>query len=219
MEAQRRPDFRKVLERAILVAPDGMPTVWVGKWQGHAQMQRVFGPDLMRQLCRRSQTTGYTHFLFGGRPGVAGELEANLKRWFPEIRILGTYTPPFGPLSCQEQSELENKLAALAPDIIWVGLSTPKQELFMAANLARLRCRVMIGVGAAFDIHTGRLQDSPDWVKIAGLQWLHRLAQEPWRLWRRYLVNNSTFLWRLAFQLTRLRNYDLGPTNTTRDET
>ncbi len=188
MEAQRSPDFRRVLDRAMLVVPDGMPTVWVGRWEGHNEMGRVFGPELMLEVCRISVASGRTHFLYGGKPGIAEELKANLETWFPGIRVVGTYTPPFRPLSLDEKAHLQATLDESTPDIIWIGLSTPKQEKFMAEYIESLNCKVMIGVGAAFDIHTGRVKDAPRWIKSAGLQWLHRLCQEPSRLWKRYLV-------------------------------
>jgi N-acetylglucosaminyldiphosphoundecaprenol N-acetyl-beta-D-mannosaminyltransferase len=209
MEARRDAEFRRIMDRALLVVPDGMPTVWVGRLQGHRQMRRVFGPDLMLELCCRSVSEGFTHFLYGGKPGVADDLRNNLARWAPGIRIVGMFTPPFRPLVPQEQAELEDVIGKLRPDIIWVGLNTPKQERFMAENIDRLACKLMIGVGAAFDFHTGRLKDSPDWVKEAGLQWLHRLRQEPSRLWKRYLINNSSFLLQIVLQLTGLRAYKL----------
>jgi N-acetylglucosaminyldiphosphoundecaprenol N-acetyl-beta-D-mannosaminyltransferase len=211
MEAQRDPEFRKILNRALLVAPDGMPTVWVGRLQGKSAMKRVFGPDLMIEVCRRSTYPRIRHFLYGGNPGIVDELSATLRRKIPGIRIVGTFTPPFRPLDASEQLWLEKQIEAAHPDIVWVGLSTPKQEKFMAANFQRLPVKIMIGVGAAFDIHTGHLKDAPQWIKNAGLQWAHRLYQEPGRLWKRYLVNNSSFLTALSLQLTGLRRYPLPP--------
>lgn len=209
MEAQRDSEFRGILDQALLVTPDGMPTVWVGRLQGHSQMRRVFGPDLMLAVCHASVKVGFTHFLYGGKPGIADQLRDSLSRWFPGIRVVGTFTPPFRSLIPQEQAKLEDDIARLKPDIVWVGLSTPKQERFMSDNIDRLDCKLMIGVGAAFDFHTGRLQDSPDWVKRAGLQWLHRLCQDPSRLWKRYLINNSAFLLKIVLQLTGLKAYNL----------
>lgn len=209
MEAQRNDEFRGILDRALLVAPDGMPTVWIGRAQQFRQMRRVYGPDLMLEICRESVEKRTTHFLYGGNPGVATVLRNNLEKWYPGIRIVGTHTPPFRPLFPDEQREIEDKLAKLNPDIVWVGMSTPKQERFMAENIERFSCRVMIGVGAAFDIHTGGLRDAPQWMKQAGLQWAHRLFQEPSRLGKRYLVNNPAFLWKAALQLAGLRRYEL----------
>lgn len=211
MEAQRDPAFRKILNHALLVTPDGMPTVWVGRMQGNSSMKRVFGPDLMLEVCRRSVGTGVRHFLYGGNPRVADELAECLRSRFPGINVVGTFTPPFRPLEPAEQFALERQMNAVLPDIVWVGLSCPKQEKFMAANFQRLPCKVMIGVGAAFDIHTGHVKDAPKWIKDAGLQWAHRLWQEPERLWKRYLVNNSTFLAALSLQLIGLRRYPLPP--------
>lgn len=211
MEAQRDPEFRKILNRALLIAPDGMPTVWVGRLQGKSAMKRVFGPDLMMEICRRSAYTGMRHFLYGGNPGIVDQLAENLARKVPGIKIVGTFTPPFRPLDLSEQLWLEKRIDAARPDIVWVGLSTPKQERFMAANFRRLPVKIMIGVGAAFDIHTGHVKDAPQWIKNAGLQWAHRLSQEPGRLWKRYLVNNSSFLTALSLQLIGLRRYSLPP--------
>jgi N-acetylglucosaminyldiphosphoundecaprenol N-acetyl-beta-D-mannosaminyltransferase len=211
MEAQRDPKFRDILNQALLVTPDGMPTVWVGRLQGNSRMKRVFGPDLMLEVCRRSAETGIRHFLYGGKPGIAADLAERLRRRFPGIKVVGTFTPPFRPLEPFEQLTLEKQLEAVLPDIVWVGLSTPKQEQFMAANFRRLSCNIMVGVGAAFDIHTGHVNDAPKWIKDSGLQWAHRLWQEPGRLWKRYLVNNSAFLAALSLQLTGLRRYSLPP--------
>ena len=209
MEAQRSEEFRTILSRALLVTPDGMPTVWVGRLQGHTHMRRVFGPDLMLEVCRRSIAAGHTHFLYGGKPGVAEHLRAVLTERFPAIEIVGAYTPPFRDLSRAEEVNLMRQVSLSEPDIIWVGLSTPRQERFMSNYLHRLKSKLMIGVGAAFDIHTGKIKDAPSWMKKSGLQWLHRLYQEPSRLWKRYLINNCGFVGKLALQLFRLKNYEL----------
>jgi N-acetylglucosaminyldiphosphoundecaprenol N-acetyl-beta-D-mannosaminyltransferase len=207
MEAQSNHEFKNILNSSLLNVPDGMPTVWVGKLQGYSRMKRVFGPDLMIEVCKRSVQKGYTHFLFGGAPGVATQLKDVLMSRFPGIKVEGIYTPPFRPLNETEFTQLQEIIAELKPDVFWVGLSTPKQEQFMAVNVQRLSTKVMIGVGAAFDIHTGRVRDAPDWVKTLGLQWMHRLIQEPTRLWKRYLVNNPRFLWKITLQLTGLKRH------------
>jgi N-acetylglucosaminyldiphosphoundecaprenol N-acetyl-beta-D-mannosaminyltransferase len=217
MEAQSNPRFRHVLNSSLLTTPDGMPTVWVGKTGGHKDMGRVFGPDLMLNVCRESVGRGFAHFLYGGAPGVAEQLKQNLEARFPGIRIVGIYTPPFRPLSMQEHFELVQQVNSLKPDIVWVGLSTPKQERFMAEYIDCLDTHLMLGVGAAFDLHTGRMKDSPEWVKNAGMQWAHRLVQDPRRLWKRYLVNNPKFLMAITAQLLGMRHYDL-PRVTTKPE-
>jgi N-acetylglucosaminyldiphosphoundecaprenol N-acetyl-beta-D-mannosaminyltransferase len=209
MEAQRNAKFRDILDQALLVTPDGMPTVWVGRLQGHERMRRVFGPDLMLEVCRRSVTSGHTHFLCGGKPGVAEQLGAVLKQRFPALRVVGTYTPPFRALSPEEESQFIAAISQVRPSIVWVGMSTPRQESFMSRYIQRLETGLMIGVGAAFDMHTGKIKDAPYWIKQGGLQWMHRLAQEPSRLWKRYLVNNSGFVMKLAFQMCGAKRYKL----------
>lgn len=208
MEAFREPDLALVFANAFLVVPDGMPTVWIGHLQGLNKMERVFGPDLMLQLISRSQNTGFSHFLCGGDYGVVEELQLTLQQQFPFARFVGTYTPPFRNMTSEEEHQLVEKLNNLNPDIVWVGLSTPKQEKFMARFWPFLKPMVLIGVGAAFDFHTGHIKDSPTWVKRSGLQWCHRLIQEPSRLWKRYLVNNSQFLCYIGIQLMGLRRFD-----------
>ncbi|HEY1901928.1 MAG TPA: WecB/TagA/CpsF family glycosyltransferase [Terracidiphilus sp.] len=207
MEAQRDPNLAQVYARATLMVPDGTPTVWVGRWQGFRKMQRVAGPDLMLEMFRRKEFAGHTHFLYGGKPGVAEELRERLTSRFPWTRIAGAHTPPFRDLTLEEEESLTAQIYKMKPDIIWVGISTPKQERFMMRLLPSLDSTLMFGVGAAFDFHTGRIKDSPQWVKRAGMQWLHRLIQDPRRLFWRYVRNNSTFLWHITLQLTGLRTY------------
>lgn len=163
----------------------------------------------MLKVCEMSLQKGYTHFLYGGDVGVAQQLGEVLLRKFPGIKIAGTYTPPFRPLNGDEEAELLRLVSQHKPDICWVGLSTPKQERFMAEYLHKLDTTVMIGVGAAFDFHTGRVKDAPQWMKTAGLAWVHRLCQEPRRLWKRYLKANPRFVCEITLQLLRLKSYDL----------
>jgi len=194
MEAQDDPELCTILNRGFLCVPDGMPTVWVGRLQGHKQMRRVYGPDFMLEMCRRSQERGYRHFLFGGAPGVAEQLKAKLESRMPWLHIAGTYTPPYGSMTTRQEAELTACVQQSRADIMWVGLSTPKQERFMAEFCGRLDVKLMVGVGAAFDIHAGLRGDAPNWMKQCGLQWLHRLSQEPSRLAPRYLKHNPRFL-------------------------
>ena len=208
-EAQTDPSFRDILNRAFLNTPDGMPMVWVGRAQGFADMRRVYGPDLMLKICELSPSRGISHFLYGGAPGVAEQLKANLEHRFPGLRVVGTFCPPFRPLSPQEQAELTRQVAAGRPDIFWVGLSTPKQEKFMAEYADKLDATLFFGVGAAFDFHAGRVRQAPGWMQRSGLEWLFRLGCEPRRLWKRYLKNNPLFIARLFCQLTGLRRYSL----------
>ena len=209
MEAQQDLDLKSIFAKALLVAPDGMPTVWMGHLQGFTAMQRVFGPDLMVDIMSRAEFRNCVHFFCGGKPGVAESLRDEMLRRFPWVQITGTYSPPFRPMTAMEEIELEAKVRSLRPDIIWVGLSTPKQERFMARYLPVLDTKLMVGVGAAFLFHTGAIRDSPQWVKLSGLQWLHRLLQEPSRLWKRYLLNNPRFIVFALLQSIGLKHYTL----------
>ena len=208
-EAQSDPSFRAILNHAFLNTPDGMPMVWVGRWYGFGEMERVYGPDLLIEVCNASQWTRWKHFFYGGGPGTAEALAAVLRSKFPRLQIVGTYTPPFRPLTPSELQEFQTQVAATHPDIIWVGLSTPKQEIFMASTLSSLDVPVMIGIGAAFDLVSGKVRQSPRWIQRSGFEWLYRLIQEPRRLWKRYLKNNPLFVWRLFLQLSGLRRYPM----------
>jgi N-acetylglucosaminyldiphosphoundecaprenol N-acetyl-beta-D-mannosaminyltransferase len=207
MEAHRDTELANIFAGAALVAPDGMPTVWVGHHQGYRSMKRVAGPDLMIEVMKREEFRDRTHFLCGGKGGIAEELRETLRDRFPFIKIVGIYTPPFGPLSLAEEQDFIERVNVLRPDIIWVGISTPKQERFMARYLPLLDTKLMFGVGAAFDFHTGRISDCAEWIKHFGLQWLDRLRQDPKHLWKRYLRNNPAFLCAISLQLTGLRSY------------
>jgi N-acetylglucosaminyldiphosphoundecaprenol N-acetyl-beta-D-mannosaminyltransferase len=207
MEAHRDPELAAIYAASSITVPDGTPTMWVGRLQGHKTMQRVAGPELMLEVFRRKEFAAYTHFLYGGEEHVAEQLRERLTRCFPWARILGTYTPPFRDLTPDEEQSLIARVHQLKPDIIWVGISTPKQERFMSRYIPLLDVTLMFGVGAAYDFHTGRIHDAPSWIKRIGMQWFHRLLQDPRRLWKRYLRNNPPFLWHIALQLTGLRPY------------
>jgi len=211
-EAQSDPAFRSILNHAFLNTPDGMPMVWLGRSQGFNEMQRVYGPDLLLEVCQASQETGWKHFFYGGGPGTADALAAVLQSKFPLLQVVGTHTPPFRPLTPDELQAFQAQVAATQPDIIWVGLSTPKQELFMSSTLSCLDVPVMIGIGAAFDLISGRVRQSPRWIQRSGFEWLYRLVQEPRRLSKRYLKNNPLFIGRILLQLSGLRRYSIdGP--------
>ena len=201
MEAQMDPNLKRIINHALLNLPDGRPTVWVGWLRGLFQMRQVTGPTMMLRICALSPGKGYTHFLYGGNDGVAEQLRDTLIQRCPGLKIVGTYTPPFRPLTADEEADLIRKVAEQKPDFFWVGLSTPKQERFMDQYMSKLDTKVMLGVGAAFDMHTGRIKDAPYWMKVTGVQWMHRIWQDPKRLWKRYLVNNPKFVYRIALEL------------------
>src|SRR5260370_1037651 len=208
MEAQRDPALRSILNNSFLNLADGRPTMWVGRIQGLRSMRQVTGPNLMLRLCELSAKTGYTHFFYGGDVGVAEQLKDAMTKRFPGLKVVGTYTPPFRPLRPEEAAELSDMVSRLKPDVFWVGLSTPKQERWVAEYVDRLDTKLMFAVGAAFDMHTGRIKESPEWLKVMGLQWLHRLCQEPRRLWKRYLISNSRFIPKILLQFLDVRKYE-----------
>ena len=208
-EAQSDEDFRRILNRAFLCTPDGMPLVWVGRRRGESLMDRVYGPDLMLAVMERSESAGWRHFFYGGANGAAAALRDRLRGRFPKIDVTGVYEPPFRPLNAEERADLQRQIAVARPDIMWIGLSTPKQEKFMAEYLPQLNTTLMIGVGAAFDIHSGKVRQAPYWMQRSGLEWLFRLGCEPRRLWKRYLKNNPLFVLRLLGQATGAVKYHL----------
>jgi len=198
-EARENSHFRHVLDCAGLVVADGMPLVWLGRWQGHHKMKRrVYGPELMETFCRETGSK-YRHFFYGGAPGVADHL-AQVEHERYGIQIAGTYCPPFRPLTEEEEREVQKAVEDARPDVLWVGLSTPKQEQWMYAHRDSLQVPVMLGVGAAFDLNTGRLTQAPVWMRENGLEWLFRLCAEPRRLWSRYIVNGSKFAWAVCIE-------------------
>ena len=207
MEAQDDAAFKNILNGAFLCTPDGMPMVWAGKLNGHREMSRVYGPDLMLDVCAWSETSGCRHFFYGGAAGVAELLAQKLKAKFPKLEVTGTFTPPFRALNADEEKNLAEQVRAARPDILWVGLSTPKQEKFMAEYLPKLDATLMIGVGAAFDFHSGRVRQAPRWMQRSGLEWFYRLCSEPRRLARRYFRNNPLFVLKFFAQLAGLKKY------------
>lgn len=199
--AQDDPHLRRLFYDAAMVVPDGMPLVWVGKLAGY-DVERTCGPDLMEIVFGRSAKTGVKHFLYGGKEGVAETLKCALERKFPGVSIVGLETPPFRPLAPAEIESLAQRIQESGADVVWIGLSTPKQEILMGA-LAKMVSTTLIGVGAAFDVHAGLTTRAPRWLQSIGLEWSFRLFSEPRRLWRRYLSIVPRFIWLVA--LERLR--------------
>jgi len=200
MESQNDAELRMIHNRAGMVTPDGMPLVWLAHLGGRKHVQRVYGPDLLLQVAALSLRKGYSHFFYGGGEGIADLLASRMQQRFPGLRVVGAYTPPFRPLTEEEDQDIVNKINAAAPDIVWVGLSTPKQERWMAQHLGRVNASVLVGVGAAFDFHAGLKRQAPHWMRRSGLEWFFRFITEPRRLAWRYLKNNPRFVLRVAAQ-------------------
>ncbi len=194
MESQSDAELMQIHNESGLTTPDGMPLVWCGRFAGADWMDRVYGPDLMLEVCRASLDEGWSHFFYGAGPGVADRLSEQLKVRFPGLNVVGTHTPPFRPLTPDEELEVVRMIDSAGPDFVWVGLSTPKQERWMNVMRPRLSAPVIVGVGAAFDMHAGHLRQAPRWMQRSGLEWLFRLVMEPKRLWRRYLKANPVFV-------------------------
>jgi N-acetylglucosaminyldiphosphoundecaprenol N-acetyl-beta-D-mannosaminyltransferase len=214
VEAQHDPSFKDVLNATDMVVPDGMPLVWLGRRQGHTLRSRVYGPDLLLAFCEQSAGRGYRHFFYGGEPSVAKGLAESLKTRFPALNVVGTFSPRFRPLTAAEDEEIVEMIGRAAPDVLWVGLGTPKQERWMHSSKDKLHVPVMVAVGAAFDMLSGRRKQAPLWMREHGLEWFFRLMQEPRRLWRRYLVYGAQFIAYLVLERLRLKNFDATGSNT-----
>jgi N-acetylglucosaminyldiphosphoundecaprenol N-acetyl-beta-D-mannosaminyltransferase len=208
MDCRRSEELRRIFNGAGMVTPDGMPLVWLGRTE-HSHVSRVYGPDLMLAELARSASTGQRHFLYGGGPGMSMRLAGTLRERYPGAHVVGTLEPPYAPieeLCTPEAAALINEAGA---DVVWVGVGSPKQELWMARMRPLLEASVLIGVGAAFDFHSGTVRQAPPWMQRRGLEWLFRLMSDPRRLWRRYLIDNPWFLWAIALQRLDIRRYEI----------
>jgi N-acetylglucosaminyldiphosphoundecaprenol N-acetyl-beta-D-mannosaminyltransferase len=209
MESQRDLTLRAIINQADLAVPDGMPLVWFSRFQGQKEVTRVYGPDLMLAICEHSVVRGYRHFFYGGTPGIAEKLATTLQQRYPGLQVAGTHTPPFRPVGTIEKASVITAINALQPDILWVGLGTPKQDYWLAQHRPLLTAPVLVAVGAAFDMFSGNIPQAPPWMQRSGLEWLFRLYQEPRRLAYRYLVYNPLFMMHVFLQLAGLRHYPI----------
>jgi N-acetylglucosaminyldiphosphoundecaprenol N-acetyl-beta-D-mannosaminyltransferase len=200
MESWRSSELREIHNRAGMVTPDGMPLAWLLRLAGHRGSDRVCGPELMPRLLRESQARGHRHFLYGSTETTLARLREAIGALAPHAQIVGVLSPPFRRLTEEEDAEEVAYVNSCRPDVVWVGLSTPKQERWMATHRARLSAPVLIGVGAAFDIHAGLQKRAPHFMRRSGLEWTWRLISEPRRLWRRYLANNPYFVMLICLQ-------------------
>lgn len=208
MECQRDAELMRIHNKSGMTTPDGMPIVWCGKRAGARDITRVYGPDLMLELCARLDGSSYTAFLYGTTERTLDLLQARLKRDFPELGIAGSYAPPFRPLTPDEDHDIVARINTSGAQVVWVGLGAPKQERWMAEHMDRLTATVLIGVGAAFDFHAGTVRQAPVWMQRHGLEWMYRLSREPRRLWRRYLRTNPAFVVGILRRPPRMRPTD-----------
>ena len=192
--AGQDPGLRAVLNTADLVGADGMPLVWLARLAGYSHIGRVDGPGFMLALCEAGVDLGLRHFFYGGAPGVAEKLSAALLARVPNLQVSGTYTPPFRPVATMEDDDVLRRIDETRPDVVWVGLGTPKQDYWIAQHRHLIQAPILAAVGAAFDFHAGLVPRAPRLMQYCGLEWSHRLAYQPRRLWRRYLVYNPLFV-------------------------
>jgi N-acetylglucosaminyldiphosphoundecaprenol N-acetyl-beta-D-mannosaminyltransferase len=204
--SQDDPDLRAAVLGASFTVPDGQPLVWAMNALGHDLSSRVYGPELMERACERAAATGLRFYLYGGRDqGALVQLALNLRRRFPGVRIVGGHSPPFRDLSPDEEESIVAEINRSGADVVWVGIGVPKQEKWMARMRHRLTPPVLVGVGAAFDFHAGLVPQAPERLQRLGLEWAFRLAHEPRRLWKRYLLYNPRFITGFARQYARHR--------------
>jgi N-acetylglucosaminyldiphosphoundecaprenol N-acetyl-beta-D-mannosaminyltransferase len=199
--------LRSIHNEAGMVTPDGMPLVWFLRWVRSQHVGRVYGPDLMREITELSSQRGYKQFYYGGAEGVTDKLQRVLTRKYRDLKIAGAISPPFRRLTPAEDQALIQRINDAKPDILWVGLSTPKQEVWMAEHVGRVTAPVMIGVGAAFDFLSGTKRQAPIWMQRCGLEWLFRLCSEPRRLWSRYARIVPYFMLLAGGELVRSGGY------------
>ncbi len=209
IESQRDEQLRRIHNASGLTTPDGMPLVWLGRLTGHNSMERVYGPDLMLAMSELSARKGYRNYYYGGAEGVPEQLAHNLQNRFPGLQVAGTFSPPFRPLTADEDTQVVEMINKSQADIVWIGLSTPKQERWAAAHVGRLDGSALIGVGAAFDFHSGRVKQAPRWIQRSGFEWFYRMLQDPKRLTKRYLINNPLFLGLILAQLLGIKKFTI----------
>jgi len=207
----RNKTIRTAYLKADLITPDGMPLVWIMKSRGLAGVGRVYGPDLVIALCERLQREGSSHFFYGGAPGVPERLAASLEKRFNNFRVAGAYSPPYRPLTAAEDCDVIRRINDSGADVVWVGLGAPKQELWMLEHRAALAAPLLLGVGYAFDVHSGDKPQAPVWMQRAGLEWVFRVSHEPLRLWPRILVDGPLFLSALVAQGLGLKRFSIEP--------
>lgn len=202
---RRDAELQQATQGAALTLPDGVGIILAAKLLRYPHNGRVTGPTLMIKLCDWGRASGIRHYFYGGRPGIAASLADKLTVRFPGLKVAGTYCPPFKKLTSEEHADIVQQINTAKPDIVWVGLGSPKQERWMAQHMGQIDAAAMIGVGAAFDFHSGRAKWAPAWMQKMGIEWAYRLVQEPKRMWRRNL-GSFVFLARILHQCLQGHN-------------
>lgn len=192
--ARSNPALLAALDESFMTLPDGKPLYWVGKTRGLKPLEQISGPDFLPAMLADTQEPPLRHYFYGSTPETLDRLIAELRRRFPGTAIVGWESPPFRPLTDEEDELAMRRIAESGANLVWVGLGAPKQELWMVKHAPRLKPALLLGVGAAFDFHASRTKRAPQWVRAVGMEWFHRLLSEPRRLWKRYLKTNSLFI-------------------------
>jgi N-acetylglucosaminyldiphosphoundecaprenol N-acetyl-beta-D-mannosaminyltransferase len=211
MEARAHEDVRRAFNSAALATPDGMPMVWISRLRGRQNVNRVYGPDLMLALCERSVKAGFRHFFYGSTPRTTQRLVERLGARFRGLQVAGWISPPFRELTNQEDGAYIDQINSTQPHILWVGLGTPKQDLWMASHVDRIRAPLMIGVGAAFDFLAGTKRQAPRILQGSGLEMVFRTLTEPRRLGPRFLRHHPLFLFLALLELAGLKRFPNEP--------
>lgn len=206
IDAANSPELTDIFNNSGVTAPDGMFIVWLLKLYGRKHVSRVYGPDMLLEVCRHSKKTGYRHFFYGGAPGIPEMLAGKLTKRFPELKVVGMHSPPFRPLTDEEDQEEIEMINRSGADIVWVGIGSPKQDQWMTDHIGKIKAPVLIGIGAAFDFHSGNKKQAPPWMQRSGLEWFFRLMTEPRRLWRRY-AQYPWFIVKVFAQFIGLKKY------------
>jgi len=203
---QKDEEFKEIHNNSSLAIPDGTPLVWVSRLYGKPIPERVPGPDLFKEFTKVSTKKGYKLFFLGSTKNALKEITLKLKEKYPSLKIVGTYSPPFmKEFSEEENQKMIEMINKAEPDVLWVSLTAPKQEKWIGKHLSQLNVPVSIGVGAAFDFVAGKVKRAPKWMQKIGLEWFHRLIQEPTRLWKRYLIGNTVFIWLVINELIKIK--------------
>ena len=192
--AYETPDYLAVQNGGIMAIPDGGPLSTLGRKRGYSKMERVTGPSYMEEIMKISEKYGYSHYFYGSTEETLGEMVENLKKQYPKLKIAGAWSPPFRPLTKEEDEDIIDKINKSQPDFVWIGLGAPKQEYWMAAHQGKVT-GFMVGVGAGFDYIAGNIHRAPEWMQKCNLEWLYRLIQDPKRLFKRYFETNTKFIW------------------------
>ena len=207
-KASQDPAVRKILNTAELWVPDGIAPVWVARLRGLRRVQRAPGAEIMREFMRRADAKGHSSFFYGDTEATLEALRGRLQRDYPGHRIAGMYSPPFRPLTAGEDEEVIERINAAKPDVLWVALGMPKQDVWIYERIHRLRVPVAMGVGAAFGFLSGAVDRCPEWIGRTGFEWVYRFIKEPRKLWRRNLLEGPCFVFHVALELLRLRRYE-----------